>query len=79
MSSVRREFQSDLVRKSQIDDPMFAQTFTEKLTPPGVQTLHTKSREEISEVIANILKSRAGIISFYYAVGSHFEITYQKV
>ena len=48
---------------------------TEKLTIPGIENLHLKSVKEISEVLANVLKSRVGIKSFTYNVGESIEIT----
>ena len=49
---------------------------TEKIKLPGIEHLHTKSTDEIATVLANVIKSKAGMISMNFIVGSHIEITY---
>lgn len=49
---------------------------TEKLALPGIEELHKKSKEEVASVLANLLKSRAGVKRLEYVVGSHVELTY---
>ncbi len=48
---------------------------TEKLSLPGVTSLHLKSFDEIGAFLSNILKSRRGIKSITYRVGEYIEIT----
>lgn len=48
----------------------------ETLKLPGITTLHTKPTDEVAAVLANLLKSRTGIISLKFVVGSHVELTY---
>ena len=52
------------------------QEFTEKLKVPGIETLHQRPAAEIGAVLANIIKSRAGVTSLSYVMGSHVEITF---
>lgn len=47
---------------------------TDILKLPGIEKLHLKSTDEIASVLANVLKSRPGVVSFKYVVGSHVEI-----
>jgi hypothetical protein len=49
---------------------------TEKLRLPGIETLHERSAADIGSALANVIKSRSGIISLNFVVGSHIEITY---
>lgn len=47
---------------------------TDILKIPGIEKLHLKSVDEIAAVLANVLKSRPGVKSFKFVVGSHIEI-----
>jgi len=60
--------QSDLVDQNMKD-------VTDILKLPGIEALHTKPVEEIAAVLANLLKSRVGITSLKFVVGSHVEVT----
>lgn len=64
--------QTDLVR-----DELSTQNneIVERVKVPGIETLHERSTEEIAAVLANIIKSRAGITKLTYVKGSHLEIT----
>ena len=64
--------QSDLLRE-QIEAQN--EEITEVLKVPGIQTLHTRSKDEIAAVLSNLIKSRAGITSLKFVLGSHIEIT----
>jgi hypothetical protein len=65
--------QTDLL-KQQIQSQN--QTVTEKMKVPGIETLHLKSADEIGNVLANVIKSRSGVISLVFVMGSHIEIEY---
>ena len=47
----------------------------EKLKLPGITTLHTKSKEEIAETLAMVLKSRANIVGMNWVLGKYIELT----
>lgn len=51
-------------------------TQKETLRLPGIETLHEKSTEEIASVLANVIKSRAGIVALTYKVGEGIEVVY---
>ncbi len=65
--------QTDIMNSQVASQP---KSVTDVLRPPGIDKLHLKSKEEISEVLTNLLRSRPGITAFKYVVGSHVEITY---
>jgi len=46
----------------------------EKVSLPGIKTLHEKSTTEIAESLAIILKSRMGIVEMNYKVGEFIEL-----
>jgi hypothetical protein len=50
--------------------------FTEIVKLPGIDKLHTKPFDEIGLVLANLIKSKAGITALKFVVGSHIEITF---
>ncbi len=51
-------------------------TITEKVSVPGLATLHTKGTEEVAKVLANVLKSRAGVTQIQWSVGqAYIEVT----
>ena len=52
------------------------QSVTEKLRLPGIETLHERSASDIASALANVIKSRKGITSLTFVVGSHVEVTY---
>jgi hypothetical protein len=49
---------------------------TEVVRLPGIATLHTKPSDEIGAVLANLIKSKSGIKSMKFVVGSHIELTF---
>lgn len=49
---------------------------TEVVKLPGIATLHTRPTDEIATVLANLLKSKATMVSMNFVIGSHIEITY---
>jgi hypothetical protein len=51
---------------------------SEILRVPGIETLHTKGAEELASVLANIIKSRAGLVSVEYVVGKHLKLIYNS-
>jgi len=51
---------------------------TETLSLPGIKDLHTRSTDEIAQVLANVIKSRSGIVSIVYNIGENIEITYDS-
>ncbi len=48
---------------------------SERVSVPGIESLHLKSADEIAKVLANVIKSRQGVRSMTYIVGSHIEMT----
>lgn len=67
--------QNDLVEQQLSNIP---KEVTEVLKFPGVETLHTKSKEDIAAVLANLLKSRNNVTKLTFVVGSHLEITFES-
>lgn len=64
--------QQDLLTEELMSQP---KTTKEKIRLPGIEVLHQKSKEEISEVLTMVLKSRANIIGLNWVIGSHIEVT----
>lgn len=52
------------------------QEVTEDLRVPGIENLHLRTPEEIGSVLANVIKSRSGVTSMTYVMGSHIKVTY---
>jgi len=50
---------------------------TIRVVVPGIQSLHTKSSEEIADVLSNVLRSRSNVIEIKYVLGKHIELTIQ--
>jgi hypothetical protein len=48
---------------------------TERLYPPGIETLHHQSTDEIARTLTNIIKSRSSVRAITYVLGSHIELT----
>lgn len=48
---------------------------TERISVPGLDSLHLRPIEEIGRVLANVIKSRQSVRSITYVIGSHIEIT----
>ncbi len=69
---VRARDQGDLVRQSMGYQP---EHIVESVGVPGVENLHEYSKEEIADVLTNILKARANEVSIKYTVGKGVEVT----
>jgi hypothetical protein len=50
---------------------------TIKVAVPGIQNLHTKSTEEIAEVLSNVMRSRSNVTAIKYVLGKYIELTTQ--
>ena len=50
---------------------------TVKVAVPGIQNLHTKSTEEIAEVLSNVMRSRNNVVEVKYVLGKYIELTTQ--
>lgn len=64
--------QSDLVEQNMEVQP---QVMIEKVVIPGIETLHTKSTQDIAETLTFVLKSRPNIVEFRYVIGKYIELT----
>ena len=75
MDYKRNKTQEDIV----INDDQFhiPEQTTVKVVVPGIQFLHTKSTEEIAEVLSNVMRSRSNVIEVKYVVGKYIELTTQ--
>jgi hypothetical protein len=50
---------------------------TEKVYFPGIDTLYAKSKAEIGEALANVLKSRPDVLEIRWRVGENYiELSY---
>lgn len=47
---------------------------TDILKIPGIEDLHNKSFEEMAEVLANIIKSRRGMVELKWVIGERIEV-----
>ncbi len=47
---------------------------TETLRLPGLDVLHTKTKDEIAEIITNVLKSRANLVGIKWMFGNSMEL-----
>jgi len=67
-------------QQTQVNNELATQnnTVTDKLNIPGIKTLHTKPVDEIAAVLANLIKSRAGITKLTYNIGEDVEVTYNS-
>lgn len=65
-------------QQEQVNDELSTQRkiVTERLVIPGIATLHEKPKDEIAAVLANLLKSKAGMISLKFVIGEAVEIEY---
>jgi hypothetical protein len=50
---------------------------TTKVAVPGIRILHTKSTEEIAEVLSNVMRSRSNVTEVRYVIGKYIELTTQ--
>lgn len=69
--------------KNQADIVAFGQEalpseYTEKVSLPGITTLHQRSKEEIAEALANLLKSKNNIKALRYIIGESIELTLSR-
>ncbi len=72
---MRAKTQSDLVIQ---DQGFHLREETRQVALPGIKQLHTKSTEEIAEIIAVILKSERGISRLNWEIGEGIELTIRK-
>jgi hypothetical protein len=47
---------------------------TVRIAVPGIKTLHTRSTEEIAEVLTNVIKSQSNVIEIKYVLGEYIEL-----
>lgn len=69
---MKQKTQDDIVREDQGYKP---QELTRKVLLPGIEQLHTKSIQEIAEVLANVLRMERSITKFTWEIGKHIELT----
>lgn len=50
----------------------------EKLRLPGIEKLHLKSKEDIGAILANVIKSRSGVVSIKFVIGEYIELEYDS-
>lgn len=68
--------QQDLLEKNLKDHAKTRMTLhTERIRLPGIETLHLKPVDEVSAVLANVLKSRNSVTTLVFQVGQYIEIT----
>ena len=68
---IKPRTQQDLVREQGYKENV-DQEITEKIRFPGASDLHNRSKSEIAEVFATIMKSRPKMIGFSYVVGDPY-------
>ncbi len=73
----RNKTQVDLV-KDHADAEKPTELITETVRLPGIESLHLASKEDIADVLANFLKSRAGIVSFKWTIGQAMEVVSKR-
>ncbi len=66
--------QGDIVMDNSLYTP---EQTTVKVAVPGIQSLHTRSTEEIAEVLSNVMKSQSNVIEVRYVLGKYIELTTQ--
>lgn len=64
--------QQELVQEEQGFQP---KEVTRKITLPGLETLHTKTIDEIAEVLAIAIKSEPNVVELRYRAGKFIELT----
>jgi len=69
---MRARTQDDIVAQQQ---PVKPKEVTRKVGLPGVAQLHTRSTEEIAEVLAVVLKSERNITRLDWKIGEFIELT----
>lgn len=63
--------QEELVKKARGYQP---ETIIEKIGLPGIETLHERGIEEVADTLANVIKSRANVVSVKFTVGKAIEL-----
>jgi hypothetical protein len=58
-------------------ETQFPEQTTVKVAVPGIQILHTKSTEEIAEVLSNVMRSHSNVVEMRYVLGEYIELTTQ--
>ena len=48
---------------------------TTRIVVPGIHSLHTKSTEEIAEVLSNVIRSQTNVVEIKYVIGKYIELT----
>jgi hypothetical protein len=69
---MRQNTQEDIVRDQKGYVP---ETITERVTIPGIETLHERPSDEIAEALAIIIRSRNNITAIRYELGKFIELT----
>lgn len=72
---MRAKTQDDLVKQDQGFKP---REEIVKVGLPGIEQLHTKSTDEIAEILAVILKSERGIQRLNWEIGKGIDLTIQR-
>jgi len=72
---LRQKNQEDIVAA---DGGIAPEVVKEKVRIPGIETLHEQPSDEIGEVLAMILRSRAHVKEVRYVVGEYVELTTQR-
>jgi len=68
--------QAELVLESTDYKPEFVTT---RVKIPGIETLHNRTRQEIAEVLANVMKTQQDITEIKYVLGKYIEITHRNL
>ena len=66
--------QGDIVMDNSLYTP---EQTTVKVAVPGIQSLHTRSTEEIAEVLSNVMRSQSNVVEVRYVLGKYIELTTQ--
>ena len=66
--------QGDIVEGSL---PYTLEQTTVRVAVPGIQNLHTRSTEEIAEVLSNVMRSQSNVVEIKYVLGKYIELTIQ--
>lgn len=72
---MKAQTQGDIVQQ---DQGFKAEEEVIPVTLPGIQQLHTRSTEEIAEVLAVVLKSQRNVIRMDWKIGESIELTVQN-
>ena len=69
--------QADHVAEDQEGSYSNEKSITEKVNFPGMETLYKRPAKEIGEVLANLIKSKAGLTKITYDIKEGIELTYR--